>query len=58
MRSKRDGGRGEMAQAQAAAAGQVAAKKWVYRFDEGLADMRDLLGGKGAGWVHHHHRSL
>jgi len=22
--------------------------KWVYRFDEGNADMRDLLGGKGA----------
>ena len=24
-------------------------KKWVYRFEEGSADMRDLLGGKGAG---------
>ena len=23
--------------------------KWVYRFSEGSADMRDLLGGKGAG---------
>src|SRR5215217_8926151 len=23
--------------------------KWVYRFEEGSADMRDLLGGKGAG---------
>ena len=23
-------------------------KKWVYRFDEGNADMRNLLGGKGA----------
>ena len=23
--------------------------KWVYRFDEGSASMRDLLGGKGAG---------
>ena len=25
------------------------AKKWVYLFSEGSADMRDLLGGKGAG---------
>jgi pyruvate,orthophosphate dikinase len=25
------------------------AHKWVYRFDEGSAAMRDLLGGKGAG---------
>jgi pyruvate, orthophosphate dikinase len=25
------------------------AHKWVYRFDEGSASMRDLLGGKGAG---------
>src|SRR3954465_13795963 len=49
MRSKRDGGRGEMAQAEAAAPGQVTAKQWVFRFEEGLADMRDLLGGKGAG---------
>src|ERR1700756_1891732 len=23
--------------------------KWVYQFSEGSADMRDLLGGKGAG---------
>ncbi|HLH22536.1 MAG TPA: pyruvate, phosphate dikinase [Chloroflexota bacterium] len=38
-----------MAQAEAATAGQATAKKWVYRFEEGLADMRDLLGGKGAG---------
>ncbi len=27
----------------------MAAKKWVYLFKEGSADMRDLLGGKGAG---------
>src|SRR5580700_8951362 len=37
----------------AAASKQVAARprahKWVYRFDEGSAAMRDLLGGKGAG---------
>ncbi len=38
-----------MAQAQAATAGKATARKWVYRFEEGLADMRDLLGGKGAG---------
>ena len=25
--------------------------KWVYLFSEGNARMRDLLGGKGAGWV-------
>src|SRR3972149_1496934 len=24
-------------------------KKWVYPFEEGNKDMRDLLGGKGAG---------
>src|SRR5438094_1349202 len=24
-------------------------KKWVYLFEEGHKDMRDLLGGKGAG---------
>ena len=24
-------------------------KKWVYLFEEGNKDMRDLLGGKGAG---------
>ena len=24
------------------------AKKWVYLFSEGNADMRELLGGKGA----------
>ena len=24
------------------------AKKWVYAFTEGNADMRNLLGGKGA----------
>ena len=23
------------------------AKKWVYKFEEGGADMRNLLGGKG-----------
>ena len=23
-------------------------KKWVYKFKEGSADMRNLLGGKGA----------
>ena len=27
----------------------VTATKWVYLFREGSADMRDLLGGKGAG---------
>ena len=24
-------------------------QKWVYLFEEGTAEMRDLLGGKGAG---------
>src|SRR5881227_3682749 len=24
-------------------------RKWVYRFEEGNASLRDLLGGKGAG---------
>src|SRR6476620_2000687 len=49
MRSEGYGGRGDMAQAAAATTGQATAKKWVYRFEEGRADMRDLLGGKGAG---------
>src|SRR5215472_12646796 len=30
-------------------AGKGAQHKWVYRFEEGDATMRDLLGGKGAG---------
>ena len=29
--------------------GTAAAEKWVYLFEEGNKDMRDLLGGKGAG---------
>jgi pyruvate,orthophosphate dikinase len=29
--------------------GVESAKKWVYLFHEGSADMKDLLGGKGAG---------
>jgi pyruvate, orthophosphate dikinase len=29
--------------------GRATRTKWVYRFDEGNASMRDLLGGKGAG---------
>src|SRR5512142_2333321 len=28
---------------------QEAASKWVYAFEEGRSNMRDLLGGKGAG---------
>ncbi len=28
---------------------QATARKWVYLFEEGSAQMRDLLGGKGAG---------
>jgi pyruvate,orthophosphate dikinase len=31
------------------AAQQAAGQKWVYRFEEGNAGMRELLGGKGAG---------
>jgi pyruvate,orthophosphate dikinase len=31
------------------AAGKALSKKWVYLFAEGNKDMRDLLGGKGAG---------
>ena len=30
-------------------AGTTAQKKWVYLFEEGNKDLRDLLGGKGAG---------
>ncbi len=32
-----------------ARARQVTQRKWVYLFEEGNKDMRDLLGGKGAG---------
>ena len=28
--------------------GEIVMKKWVYLFTEGNADMRELLGGKGA----------
>ncbi len=38
-----------MTRAQASAAKQSTTRKWVYRFEEGSADMRALLGGKGAG---------
>src|SRR6185436_15702832 len=31
------------------ATGSPATTKWVYRFEEGDASMRTLLGGKGAG---------
>ena len=47
------------------------AKKWVYLFSEGNAQMRELLGGKGANLaemtnlgsagsagIHHHHGSM
>ena len=41
------------------------ATKWVYMFTEGNADMRNLLGGKGANLaemtnlgLHNHNRSL
>ena len=30
-------------------AGPAVSSKWVYLFEEGNKDMRDLLGGKGAG---------
>src|SRR4051794_35428418 len=38
-----------MTQAQAAATTPTTTKRWVYRFEDGSAEMRDLLGGKGAG---------
>jgi pyruvate,orthophosphate dikinase len=38
-----------MAQTETATPRATTGKKWVYRFEEGSADMRDLLGGKGAG---------
>ena len=38
-----------MAQTATTTTGTATAKKWVYLFHEGSADMRDLLGGKGAG---------
>ncbi|MEA2646753.1 MAG: pyruvate, orthophosphate dikinase [Chloroflexota bacterium] len=42
-----DTSRQQRAGAQSAGAG--GATKWVYLFEEGSMDMRDLLGGKGAG---------
>ncbi len=38
-----------MAQTSAAPRGTATDHKWVYPFEEGSAEMRDLLGGKGAG---------
>ena len=46
-RSRAKSTRGGTTSKRAAAAPR--AHKWVYRFDEGSASMRDLLGGKGAG---------
>jgi pyruvate,orthophosphate dikinase len=49
------GGRGRASATRRATAGAAVAKrrtrtpKWVYRFEEGNASMRNLLGGKGAG---------
>ena len=34
------------------------AKKWVYLFEQGNKDMRDLLGGKGAGLAEMTHAGL
>src|SRR5574337_549664 len=33
-------------------------RKWVYLFEEGNKDMRDLLGGKGAGLAEMTHAGL
>ncbi len=38
-----------MALAETTSPEHTATTKWVYRFEDGHADMRDLLGGKGAG---------
>src|ERR687897_261055 len=38
-----------MAQTETSGASAPTAQKWVYRFSEGSAELRDLLGGKGAG---------
>jgi pyruvate, orthophosphate dikinase len=46
-RSRAKSARGGDASKKVAA--RTRAHKWVYRFDEGSASMRDLLGGKGAG---------
>ncbi|MGA7989232.1 MAG: pyruvate, phosphate dikinase [Candidatus Dormiibacterota bacterium] len=46
-RSRAKSARGGTTSKRVAAAPR--AHKWVYRFDEGSASMRDLLGGKGAG---------
>src|SRR5579864_5670686 len=49
-RSSKTRARQAATSATAASNGAAArAHKWVYRFDEGSASMRDLLGGKGAG---------
>jgi pyruvate, orthophosphate dikinase len=49
-RSSKAQSRTTPARSSGAANGTVPrAHKWVYRFDEGSASMRDLLGGKGAG---------
>src|SRR5579872_3974799 len=43
------GGRTRGSARAATATRRSRAPKWVYRFEEGNASMRDLLGGKGAG---------
>ena len=35
---------------RSAASGGASARKRIWLFEEGNAKMRDLLGGKGAGW--------
>ncbi len=48
----------KVAAKKAAPAKKSAAKKWVYLFEEGNKDMRDLLGGKGAGLAEMTHAGL
>src|SRR5262249_24580929 len=52
-KASRTRGRKAVARAKSRAPDKVSRAKWVYRFGngraEGSADMRDLLGGKGAG---------
>ena len=70
-RALRGAGRGAPPGAFEGAPATAALTRWVYDFSEGSADMRSLLGGKGANLaemtrdraagarrLHHHHRGL
>ena len=49
LKTRKATARGKIARANGRSGRRPSAHKWVYMFREGNKDMRDLLGGKGAG---------